>query len=214
MAAFGLIALVGLGETVNAQGNRRNEDRQERRLEKQREKIEKQQTKIAQQRVRLDRQRQADWTRRNSEVWRGSHRSNTTGVYSVNVNSNTNRYRILRNGSYYNTDYRGAELLRQAVNDGYRKGFEVGRRDRSGNRRIGWSDSNVYRTGTVGYRDHVNRGQYQYYFRQGFQRGYQDGSNSRFQDGYNGEYEYGYYDNGSMNILDKILDTVLNIQTY
>src|SRR5262245_17816829 len=40
------------------------------------------------------------------------------------------QYRIYRNGSYYQTDYRGAELLRLAVNEGYRQGYQQGSRDR------------------------------------------------------------------------------------
>lgn len=199
---------------ANGQGDRGNESKQERKAEKQRQKLAKKQAKLEQQRTLLDRQRQADWTRRNTQVWSGRQRTNTNGLYEVNVNSNVDRYRVYRNGSYYNTNYRGAELLKQAINQGYRQGFEAGRRDRNSNRRISWSNSNVYRSGTSGYQTYVSRDQYQYYFRQGFMRGYQDGSNSRYQDDYNGEYEYGYYNNGSMNILSRILDTVLNIQTY
>jgi len=60
----------------------------------------------------------------------------------------------------------------------------------------------------------VNQSQYQYYFRQGFQRGYQDGSNSRYQDGYTGDYQYGRNDGGSLNILGTILNQILNIQSY
>ena len=39
--------------------------------------------------------------------------------------------RIYRNGRYYNTDQRGADLLRQAVNAGYQQGLQAGRNDRS-----------------------------------------------------------------------------------
>src|SRR4051794_16268604 len=48
-----------------------------------------------------------------------------------NNNNNSARWRVRRGGRYYNTDYRGAELLRQAVNEGYQQGFEAGRSDRS-----------------------------------------------------------------------------------
>src|ERR1043165_6771407 len=34
------------------------------------------------------------------------------------------RYRVYRNGSYYQTDRRGADLLKQAVNAGYQQGFQ------------------------------------------------------------------------------------------
>lgn len=117
-----------------------------------------------------------------------------------------NRYRIYRNGSYYNTDNRGAELLRQAVNRGYQQGYNAGRSDRSSRRNMGWRNSNVYRSGNYGYQSYVDSSQYRYYFQQGFERGYQDGYNSRNQ--------YGSNSNGSFNILGSILSGILNIQSY
>ena len=115
-------------------------------------------------------------------------------------------YRIYRNGSYYQTDYRGAELLRQAVNQGYQQGYRQGQQDRRYSRNGGYYGSNIYRSGTYGYRSYVDRSQYQYYFQQGFERGYQDGYNSRTQ--------YGYYSGGKLNILANILGSILNIQQY
>lgn len=117
-----------------------------------------------------------------------------------------NRYRVQRNGSWYNTDNRGAELLRQAVNQGYRQGFAAGRSDRSRRSGMNWGGSSVYRSGTYGYQSYVDRSQYQYYFQQGFQRGYQDGYNSR--------YQYGSNNGGTLNILGSILGSILNIQQY
>lgn len=116
------------------------------------------------------------------------------------------RYRIYRNGSYYNTDNRGAELLRQAVNRGYQQGLIAGRNDRMGRRSMGWRNSNVYRSGNYGYQSYVDSSQYRYYFQQGFERGYQDGYNSR--------YQYGSNNNGAFNILGNILSGILNIQQY
>jgi hypothetical protein len=92
------------------------------------------------------------------------------------------------------------------VNAGYQQGFAAGRNDRNARRNSGWSNSNLYRSGTFGYQSYVDRGQYQYYFQQGFQRGYQDGYNSR--------YQYGYNNGGSPSILGTILGSILNIQTY
>ena len=115
-------------------------------------------------------------------------------------------YRIYRNGSYYQTDSRGADLLRQAVNEGYSQGYRQGQQDRRYNRSGGYYGSTIYRSGTYGYRSYVDRSQYQYYFQQGFQRGYQDGFNSRTQNG--------YYSGGRWNILANILGSILNIQQY
>lgn len=119
---------------------------------------------------------------------------------------NANRYRVYRNGSYYNTDERGARLLEQAVNRGYQQGFNAGKNDRSGRRGGSYSNSQMYRSGNYGYQSYVDSSQYQHYFREGFQRGYQDGYNSR--------YQYGSNSNGGINILGSILQGILNFQQY
>ncbi|HEX6280315.1 MAG TPA: hypothetical protein VFZ49_09930 [Pyrinomonadaceae bacterium] len=220
--AIGLFAVVAASQSAHAQDRRNDDRRQDQRTEKQRKKAVKAAEKAEKQRLLWERQRQAAWTRRNRQVQivrSGNDRSGGLGYYVGNANDNTNRdgrYRIYRNGSYYNTDQRGADLLRQAVNQGYRQGFQAGRNDRNDmNRRTySWSNSNVYRSGNMGYQSYVNRNQYRYYFQQGFQRGYQDGSNTRYDNDYDGQYEYGYYNDGSPSILESILNTVLRIQTY
>lgn len=188
VSALGLVAILGTSSLANAQGGWRNDRKQERKLDKQQDKIQKQRAKLEAQRVRLEQQRQAQWNRGN------------------NSNVNRNRYRVYRNGRYYNTDNRGAELLRQAVNRGYQEGFRAGQADRNNRRGGSWNNSNVYRNGNSGYQSYVDASQYQHYFQQGFQRGYQDGYNSRN--------EYGSNNNGSLNILGTILNQVLNIQQY
>ena len=112
-------------------------------------------------------------------------------------------YRVFRDGRYYQTDSRGAELLRQAVNRGYQQGFQQGQLDARYGRRSGYYGNNVYQTGTYGYQSFVDRSQYQYYFQQGFQRGYEDG--------FNNQYRYGYGTNNGLNILGTILNGILNI---
>jgi hypothetical protein len=116
------------------------------------------------------------------------------------------QYRVYRNGSYYQTDYRGAELLRQAVNAGYQQGYRQGQIDRQNRRNGGYYGSNIYRSGTYGYQSYVDRSQYQYYFQQGFQRGYQDG--------YNSQIRYGSRSGNTVNILGSILGTILNIREF
>lgn len=118
-----------------------------------------------------------------------------------------NRYRVYRNGQYYNTDNRGAELLRQAVRQGYEQGFKAGQADGRSRRGSRWNNNSMYRSGTYGYQSHVDRRQYQHYFQQGFERGYQDGYNSRQQYGSRNN-------NGAVNILGTILSGILNIQQY
>jgi hypothetical protein len=204
-SALGLFALLGASSVANAQDHTTREQ----------QKIARQQAKIDQERARLQQQREAEWARRNGRLV--VRRNNGTGYYTLQTNATIappGRYRVNRDGRWYTTNEHGADLLRQAINEGYRQGFTAGRSDYRGNRRSSWSNSNVYRTGTYGYQNGVDRGQYQYYFRQGFQRGYQDGSNSRYQDGYNGNFQYGTYDNGTPNILSTILNQLLNIQSY
>jgi flagellar biosynthesis/type III secretory pathway protein FliH len=121
-------------------------------------------------------------------------------------NMQARRYRVYRNGSYYQTDSRGAELLRQAVNRGYQQGFRAGQADRNTRRRANYGISSVYRNGNYGYQSYVDSSQYRYYFQQGFERGYQDGYNSR--------YQYGTNSNGGLNILGSILQGILNIQSF
>ena len=116
-------------------------------------------------------------------------------------------YRVYRDGGYYQTDYRGAELLRRAVNAGYQQGYRQGQQDRRYGRSDGYYGSNIYRSGSYGYQSYVDRSQYQYYFQEGFERGYEDG--------YNTQTRYGYRSSGGvMNIIGSILGSILNIREY
>ena len=103
-------------------------------------------------------------------------------------------------------DY-GADLLRRAVNDGYEEGFYAGQADQ----RDGWSfdyqSSDPYQDASLGYDGYyVDLSEYQYYFRQGFQRGYEDG--------YYGRYQYGSYSDGRYGVLDNVLNIILNLTRF
>ena len=137
---------------------------------------------------------------------RWAHEKNRVRKEQKQQQKQARQYRVYRNGGYYQTDYRGAELLRQAVNAGYQQGFRQGQLDRQSRRNGGYYGSNVYRSGTYGYQSYVDRQQYQYYFQQGFQRGYQDG--------YNTQNRYGYRSGNNVNILGSILNTILNIREF
>ena len=219
MAALGILGLLGSSDLASAQGNSKHERSNHEQMKNEQKSAKKAQ-RIEQQRVRYEAQRHAEWKRRNARfgnVPSGNDRSNGQGYYNGNANANTNRdgkYRIYRNGAYYNTNGQGVDLLRQAVNAGYQQGFDAGRNDRNSRRHGDWSNSTVYRMGTSGYQTYVDRSQYQYYFRQGFQRGYQDGSNSQYAIDFNGDYQYGSRQGGSMSILSSILGSILNVQNY
>lgn len=220
VSALGLAALVGTSEIASAQGrnNDRRDIRQDRRIDQQQERIQTQRARIQRDRLRAQQQQRQIIAAQNRQAILNRqaqlNRQARLNRQRAIVNANNNRYRVYRNGAYYNTDNRGAELLRQAVNAGYQQGFNAGRNDLNNRRGISYSNSNIYQSGTYGYQSHVSQSQYQYYFRQGFQRGYQDGSNSRYNNGYNGQYQYGSNNNGVVSILGSILGSILNLQSY
>jgi hypothetical protein len=116
-SAFGLIALLGTSEIANAQNNKKVQ-KQQQKVVKQQQKVLKQQQKLSVQQQRVEQERfQLAQQRQREEQIRLQNQRNR----NANINSNNNRYRIYRgtgnNGGYYQTDNRGAELLRQAVNN-------------------------------------------------------------------------------------------------
>lgn len=115
-------------------------------------------------------------------------------------------YRLYRGDRYYQTDRRGVDLIRSAINRGYQQGYHAGMNDRRYGRRMDYEGDRYYRSGTYGYQTYVDRGQYQYYFREGFERGYQDG--------YYEQSRYGYRSGGTWNILGSILNGILNLREY
>ena len=185
---FSLIALLGTSETANAQINGKKQSdqqkvtKQEREAQKSLSKTEDAKIKSAQ---------LAEQTR-------------FRNMRSQNVSSENTRYRVSRDGSSFETDSRGADFLKYAVNLGYQEGYRAGRNDRFAQVMSSYSNSGVYRKGTYGYQDYVDSKQYKHYFRQGFGRGYDDG----FKD----LYENGTNDNGSVNISDPILQNILTVE--
>jgi len=114
-------------------------------------------------------------------------------------------YRYSRSGSYYETNRYGAQMLQQAVNNGYEEGYRAGQADREDGWSFGPNDAIGYQDSSYGYDGYyVDLSEYQYYFREGFSRGYEDGYYSRSQ--------YGRYSNGTAGILGTILEQILNLQ--
>jgi flagellar biosynthesis/type III secretory pathway protein FliH len=114
-------------------------------------------------------------------------------------------YRYSRGGTYYETNQYGANSLRQALNYGYGEGFRAGQADRQDRWGSNYQDSYAYQDANYGYNGYyVDQDNYNYYFRQGFQRGYEDGYNSR--------YQYGRYSNGSYTMLAQLLSQILDLQ--
>lgn len=111
-------------------------------------------------------------------------------------------YRYGFDGRWYSTNSYGADVLRQAVRDGYREGWYAGQADRYDRWRFDYRGNYAWIDGSYGYPGYyVSFDAYRYYFRQGFERGYRDG--------YYGRYEYGRYENGSAVILPAVLGMIL-----
>ena len=113
-------------------------------------------------------------------------------------------YRLYRGANYYETDQRGVDLIRRAVQNGYQQGYRAGTNDRRYSRRDYYFDEPYYRSGTYGYQAYVDREQYKYYYREGFERGYRDG--------YSDEAKYGTYSGGKWSILTTVLNEILNLR--
>ncbi|MBV2208162.1 MAG: hypothetical protein KUL77_01175 [Thermomonas sp.] len=111
-------------------------------------------------------------------------------------------YRYSYGGRWYSTNSYGAQMLQQAIQDGYREGWYAGRADRDDRWRFDYRGNYGYIDGTYGYPGYyVSMSDYQYYFRQGFERGYRDG--------YFGRTQYGRYDRDGAVILPAIVSMIL-----
>lgn len=116
----------------------------------------------------------------------------------------TYRYRV--SNVDRETNQLGADLLREAVRNGYAQGYRAGAADRADHWRNDYASSPAYQEATFGYGgQYVDQSDYSFYFRQGFQRGYSDGYYSRSQ--------YGAYSNGTASILANVLGGILQLTT-
>ena len=216
-SCIGLITLVGTAAAQNssreyrqwqeAQAKAQREYRDYQRSGSRSDYRQWQEAQARAQREAMDYQRST--SRYNGNYNRTYNRTyNNVGVYNNNGNTVYNPrtgqyYRVYNNGAYYQTDQRGVNLLRQAVNSGYQQGYRQGQVDRRYGRGSNYYGNSIYSSGSYGYDSYVDRSQYQYYFQQGFQRGYQDG--------YNGQYTYGYRSGNSYNVLGTILNGILQL---
>jgi hypothetical protein len=113
-------------------------------------------------------------------------------------------YRYVIGGNSRLTNQYGADVLKQAVNYGYQEGFQAGQADRQDHWAANYRNSAAYRDANYGYTgSYVEQSDYNYYFRQGFQRGYDDGYYSRNQ--------YGQSLNGTYSILGTVLSGILGL---
>jgi hypothetical protein len=104
------------------------------------------------------------------------------------------------------TNQYGADILRQAVRNGYEQGWRAGRADRADGWPSDYRKSYAYQDANYGYNgNYVPQTDYNFYFREGFRRGYEDGYASRSQ--------YGTVVNGTPSILATILAGILGLTT-
>jgi hypothetical protein len=139
----------------------------------------------------------------NRNTYRNGYNNRYYNNSYTNNGYNTNLYRVYPNGTYYSVDARGAEMLRQAVRNGYSRGYNDGRSDKLNRRGFNYMNDSDFRNGTYGYQSYVDRDQYRYYFQQGYQRGYEDG--------YNNTYRYGNRTGNGIEVLGNVLNTILNL---
>ena len=102
-------------------------------------------------------------------------------------------YRYRRDGRYYQTNQYGIKKLEQALQTGYNEGFRVGRADREDGWRYDFRSAFAYQDANYGYDGrYIAQDEYNYYFREGFERGYEDA--------YYGRQKYGRKnDSGGIN---------------
>jgi hypothetical protein len=113
-------------------------------------------------------------------------------------------YRYAYSGTTRETNQYGADVLRQAVNYGYQEGVRFGQADRQDGLQANYRNSFAYQDANYGYSgNYVDQSDYNYYFRQGYQRGYSDG--------YNSQSQYGTQLNGSPSILATLLSSILGL---
>ena len=115
-------------------------------------------------------------------------------------------YRLYRGAGYYETDQRGVDLIRRAIQSGYQQGYRAGANERRYGRSDNYRDDSYYRSGNYGYQSYVDLAQYQHYYREGYERGYNDG--------YNSESRYGSNTGGKWSILGSILNGILNARSF
>ena len=136
--------------------------------------LEQQSTQLQQQRrlhqYRIEQQYIANLREQQDRLRRGWDYDNDPYYYSPYT------YRYNRGGVYYQTNQYGVNLLQRAVNYGYQEGVLAGQADRQDGWAPDYQNSYAYQDANYGYDgSYVNQADYNYYFRQGFQRGYNDG---------------------------------------
>ncbi len=114
------------------------------------------------------------------------------------------QYRYNMGGVYRQTNQYGVDALRQAVNQGYQDGYRAGLIDRRDGEPADFQRAFEFENGNFGYAGaYVPLSDYDYYVREGFQRGYDDAYWNRAR--------YGTFFNGNASILSDIVAGILGL---
>ena len=152
----------------------------------------------------LERQRRRAYSQYQQRYWNRIRQDQIRLQQARFYDNLYNNYRYSRGGQYYYTSQYGAQMLRDAVNNGYEEGFRSGQADRQDGWGFDYNASYGFQDASYGYDAYyVDVAEYSYYFREGFKRGYEDG--------YNGRYQYGSYSNGKYSILGSIIGTIIDV---
>lgn len=156
---------------------------------------------------RLQQQRRTAYLRYQQRYWERLRRDQLRLQQARYYDDLYNNYRYYRGGQYYYTNQYGSQMLQQAVQTGYEEGFYAGQADRQDGWGYDYQNSFGYQDAALGYDGYyVSYEEYNYYFRQGFQRGYEDG--------YYGRNQYGSYSNGKFSLLGTVIGTILDIAVF
>ena len=114
-------------------------------------------------------------------------------------------YRYNMGGVYRQTNQYGVDALRRAVDLGYQQGYRAGQVDRRNGAAADYRRALDFQNDDFGYAgSYVPQSDYNYYFREGFQRGYDDAYWSRSR--------YGTYYNGNASILADVVAGILGLR--
>src|SRR5215203_2906326 len=71
------------------------------------------------------------------------------------IDKNSEAFRVYRGGHFYVTDFRGADALRNGINEGYRQGFVEGEKDYQIRRYEGYRASGTFKDASLGYKKFI-----------------------------------------------------------
>ncbi len=123
----------------------------------------------AKRQAQLDQQKRRSYAQDQQRYWERIRQDQARLQQAQYYDNLTYNYRYRRGNKYYYTSQYGAQMLQNALNNGYQEGFRAGQADRADNWRYNYQSSYGYQDASYGYDNYyVDYSEYNYYFRQGF----------------------------------------------